>query len=619
MEKDNIFDYIRSHSNIIDIISERMPLKKKGSQWAGICPFHDDHKPSMFVSEQKQLYKCFSCGAGGDIFKFVMEYDKLEFKKATQVIASFYNIPLPKKFSFSQANRIDPYLDMKKMHVWAKDIYHRYLLTAKGGLVGRNYLKKRKLSMSSIKTFEIGLAPDFDFTQGFLLKIINAQNLFQSKELKKSSLFSFSYNRSREFFRNRIIFPIFDEKNEILGFAGRTIGKDEPKYLNVRESPWFKKREILYGLKESYQRISQTKEVYVVEGYLDVIACHAANIPAVAPMGTALTKENILKLKRYAEKIHLLFDGDESGRKATWRTACDLATHSIDGQVYTLPATEDPFDFIQKHSSKEVNDYLQHQGINLYSYLIGKNTDTLSPVEKKRVLDKLIPVYNSITDNMVKNNFGELIDKSFSINLEKWLEKNKTPYQKSNRSNFPQPKKVIPNNLIAKERSFVLFLCNHPYYTKPAASVIPIENFEDNLSQYIYKRLMTLKGEVSFQDVLNLFYSDNQEKVAEYITSNSLKKDSLIENNNKANDKATSRISDKVHIDEDIKKVNQKVQDEFNGRVIILKKEYIHKKKKKINKKIIQAREDDDWERECVLQEERIALYVEEDNLKKYF
>lgn len=616
---DNIFEHIKNKINIVDVIGKRLTLKKKGGEWVGICPFHDDHNPSMFVSIRKQLYKCFSCGAGGDVIKFVMEYDKLSLKDAIKTLAELYNINLPFGFSFRQAEKIDRFLDMKTLNAWAADVCHSYLFKAKGGKPGRNYIKSRCLSKEALKVFKIGYIPDSE--NGFLIQIVTQDDRTRNLPWQKSSLFSSGYRGIRDFFRNRIIFPIHNEKGEVLGFGGRTISNEEPKYLNVRESPWFHKREALYGLKESYAQIIKNKQVYVVEGYLDVIACYEIGIPAVAPLGTAFTPDQLRKLKRYTDKVNLLFDGDTSGKKAAWRSAQDMVALSMDGEVIILPKGVDPFDFIKNNSKEKVNNYFYTMGVNVYSYLVKEvsyNKDKWSPVEKKQALDQLLPIYASISDSMVKKNFGDLIGRAFSLDWEKYQKESRPiaystvgtsvryPNKKfTSSSNDSLKVSSISQNLIKKERSFVLFLCNYPRFLLSARPVIVVEDLEDNLARYIYRKLLNMKENTNFQKILQSFRDDNQEKVAEYVSNQSLKKEYL-----------HTLQSEKV--DDNDKDGVEKIEEDFNTRLVILKWEYLKKRQNRLHDRIFIAGDKGDQEEERKLYEEYAALKVEEDNLKKY-
>lgn len=615
MAESNIFDYIKNRANIVDIIGKRINLKKKGAEWVAICPFHDDHNPSMFVSQKKQLYKCFSCGAGGDVFKFVMEYDKLNFKDAAKYLAGLYNIELPSTFSLQKAKQIDAHLSMKTINVWASEMFHHYLFVAKAAQPARDYIRSRRLSQKALKTFKIGFAPD---RREFLIRLISEQQLFRQVQWQQASVFNAGKYGIREFFRGRIIFPIFNEKNEVLGFGGRTITNEEPKYLNVRESPWFKKREILYGFKESYERMIKTKEVFVVEGYLDVIGCFEAGIPAVAPLGTALTTEQLTKLRRYVEKVNLFFDGDESGKKAAWRSAELMVSLGMDGMVYTLPPGVDPFDFVKKTSPAERESFLVEQGVNIYRYLIDSvrvNDANWSPVEKKQALEKLIPVYHSINDAMVKESFVDLITRAFSVDFKSVLTPPPSPRQTIVTEKYQQPGNVPLTNLARKERKFVLFLCNHPEFIRSARMVINVDSMEDRLAKFIFKKLLGVGENINFQKIVELFRKTGQEQVADFILNESLKSDYQIA---KTEAKMLERDGQAKDLEEEKNRSQDKLQTEFNERAIIIKNEYLKIQRENLNQKIKAARASNEWEKERDFYEQFTALKLEEDKLHEF-
>ena len=336
---------VRRSNDIVDVIREYVPLKRAGKDFKALCPFHAEKTASFQVSPTKQIYKCFGCGKGGNVFSFVMATERLEFPEAVEYLARRAGIQLEKRPEAVARNRSrDMLFDL---NFWAAKVYHRYLLNDPGGQPGRDYLASRGVSEETCLKFRLGYAPDgWDFLvnlsggSGWTLDDFAAAGL---TAVRPSG--SGAYDR----LRNRVIFPIFDVRGRVAGFGGRALGDETPKYLNSPETSVFSKGASLYGLDAAKDGIVRDDRVVVVEGYVDCIMAHQYGVDCVvATLGTALTSQHVSVLRRYTENMVLLFDGDDAGRKAAERSADIFLEQEVDVRVVLLPPDKDPDELLRE-------------------------------------------------------------------------------------------------------------------------------------------------------------------------------------------------------------------------------------------------------------------------------
>lgn len=335
---DNTVDEIKSRCNIVDVIGQVIPLKKTGSNHKGVCPFHNEKTPSFVVSETKQIYTCFGCGATGDAIEFVEKYYNLEFKEAIEKIAGQYGIEI-KSTSPSDGKREELY----EINREAATFFYKAFI--KGNNTGYNYMKKRGIDISTLKKFGVGYA-DSEWDSLY--------NHFKDKgtEVKlliELGLVSESKGKYFDKYRNRIMFPIINTRGKIIGFGGRAIGDDSPKYLNSPESKVFMKKNNLYGINLTRQEIDTEDYAILVEGYMDVISLYESGIRNVcASLGTALTENQAKLLKRYTNNIVLSYDADAAGQTASLRGMDILYKENCKVKVLQVSDGKDPDEFVRK-------------------------------------------------------------------------------------------------------------------------------------------------------------------------------------------------------------------------------------------------------------------------------
>ncbi|HVP36111.1 MAG TPA: DNA primase [Terriglobales bacterium] len=409
---DELINQIREANDIIEVISEYLPLKKKGKSWTALCPFHPEKTPSFSVSQERQIYHCFGCGKGGNVYTFLMEHEKLSFYEALKLLAKRANISLPQKTSDQKTTET---LDQL---FYANQVANEYFLDSlKQSKKAKDYLQTRGFSSEIIEVFSIGYAPaewdgliKFSNEKGLKPEILLSAGLIVEKE-KKTGF----YDR----FRGRVTFPIFNLSQKIVGFGGRIIQeKDEPKYLNSPESPIYHKGKILYGLNLSKDVIRDKKAAVLVEGYIDLISLYQSGITnMVAPLGTSFTQDHARLLSRYAEKVYLLFDSDRAGESAVFRSVDLLFDAGVEMMIVVLPSGEDPDSFVRKYGIKGMAQKLREAKsfIDYKKDSLPAEFNSLSMKEQEGVIKELAETASRIKNQLWKNLFINKASQAFKV------------------------------------------------------------------------------------------------------------------------------------------------------------------------------------------------------------
>lgn len=359
----NIIYKIQQANDIVEVISEHLRLDKKGREYLGLCPFHDDHSPSMHVSPTKQIYKCFACGAGGDVIKFIQTRENLTFPQALKRLADRAGIEYQprqrkKRTDSAAESDIDPQR-LAEINKWAARLFRDCLNDEKTGKTAREYLAQRQINLDSIKIWGLGYAPEkWDFLREKAIKAGICE-----PELVKAGLAVSRQGQSGIYdkFRNRLMFPILDVTGRVTGFGGRTLGDDPAKYMNSPATILFDKSNELFGLYQSRLQIGQTHKAVVVEGYTDVIMAHQNGCKnVVATLGTSFTSGHARILKRYAKNIILVFDSDIAGTEAANRALDVCVKQKIDIKLAFVPEGKDPCDFILTSGPEAFNQVLEN-------------------------------------------------------------------------------------------------------------------------------------------------------------------------------------------------------------------------------------------------------------------
>jgi len=363
-----IVDQIRQTASIVEIVSQYTTLRRRGNKHVGLCPFHSEKDPSFTVDDEKQLFHCFGCGAGGDIFTLVMEKENISFPEALKYLAEKYNIPLPKKREFSpQQQKLEEQLFKINENTLA--FFKKNLFTTKEGEKALEYLKKRDISEEIIQKLKIGYALN---SWDSLLSFFKEKKV-TPKLLEKAGLVLYNQKKDSYYdrFRGRIIFPIFGLTGKVVAFGGRSIVNADPKYLNSPDTPVYSKGRILYGLNFSKESIREKGKVIIVEGYTDFVSLYQAGITnIVASLGTSLTSDQVSQTLRFAPKIIINYDGDSAGKVATSRGISLYFEKASEPEILILPENLDPDSYLRKYGTDKYITHLKKGSIPLIKFLI---------------------------------------------------------------------------------------------------------------------------------------------------------------------------------------------------------------------------------------------------------
>ena len=405
----NVIDQIRDVSDIIDVISREVELKKRGSNYFGICPFHDEKTASFSVAPAKQIYHCFGCGSGGNVFSFLMEYHKISFPESIKMLADWYKIPI--KID-TEANVSEIYTVLYQMNEKALNIFLNNLFHEKGK-PALNYLRNRGINEDTIKKFRLGFS--FDSWN----QIFNAVKTagFNNDQIEKSGLFTRSNKGIFDRFRSRIMIPIFHQSGKIIGFGGRIIGKDDPaKYLNSPETILYKKSNTLYGIHTSKDHIRKEGYAVLVEGYMDYLQLYQAGIkPVLATSGTAFTSSHARLLTGMTNKIIILFDGDEAGAKAAIRSGWEILKNGLEPLIIRPPIDLDPDDWIQNSGIYEIREHLNKPISFINFHLDYFKSQSLEGTERKQYILGIAKEIKAISDIIIRNDLIRLLSEKLKI------------------------------------------------------------------------------------------------------------------------------------------------------------------------------------------------------------
>jgi DNA primase len=348
---DNTLEQVRAASDIVEIIGGYFPLKRAGGNHVALCPFHKEKSPSFNVNPQRQIYHCFGCHAGGDVFKFIQEYEHIGFVDAVKRLAERAGIPLELEDDPRAGEKRREKDALLKVHEQLAKRWHNVLLNDATGQPARDYLQARGVSAEAVEAFRLGFAPgDWEDTVNWA----KAQK-HDPRVMEQAGLVASKDGRQYGRFRARLMFPIHDEQSRVIGFSGRVLEADVKgaKYVNSPETPLFHKSKVIYGLDKARRPIIAAESALICEGQLDTIACHMAGIEnVVAPQGTALTAEHARVLKRYANEVILCFDSDTAGQAAAVRSLDGLLESELAIRVMTVPAPHDPDSFIREQGAE---------------------------------------------------------------------------------------------------------------------------------------------------------------------------------------------------------------------------------------------------------------------------
>lgn len=414
-----LVEEIRSRSDIVDVISGYVKLQRKGSNYVGVCPFHNDRNPSMSVNQPRQMYHCFSCGAGGDVFKFVMDYENLTFPEAMKVLADRAGVELPSQdYSKEARQQADLKVQILEMNKLAAKYYY-YTLRQPAGKQGWDYLTGRKLTEETIRRFGLGYASKYSDD---LYKYLKSKG-YSDQILKESGLVQVNEKQGMyDKFWNRVMFPIMDANNRVIGFGGRVMGDGKPKYLNSPETKIFDKSRNLYGL--NFARKSRKPNIILCEGYMDVIAMHQAGFSqAVASLGTAFTQQQSVILKRYTNEVLLTYDSDDAGVRAAMRAIPILKDAGLTARVINMEPYKDPDEFIKAEGAESFQKRINEAESSFFFELriLERGYNFREPESKTAFFKEVSKKLLEFEAGIERNNYIEAVAERYHLTYEQLL------------------------------------------------------------------------------------------------------------------------------------------------------------------------------------------------------
>lgn len=554
---EEIIEEVRSRNDIVDLISTYVPLKKKGSSYFGLCPFHNEKSPSFSVSRDKQMYYCFGCGAGGNVFTFLMEYENFSFPEAVRYLAERAGMELPQEELNEEARQeMDAKAKLREMNKLSANYFY-YLLHSKRGEKGLAYLKNRGISDETIKRFGLGYA---DIYNDDLYRFLKSKG-YSDEDLKDSALVTIDERRGgSDKFWNRVMFPIMDVNNRVIGFGGRVMGEGSPKYLNSKETRLFDKSRNLYGL--NFARSSRKKDIILCEGYMDVISMHQAGFTnAVAALGTAFTSGHGTLLKRYTENVILSFDSDEAGQRAILRAIPILKEAGLTVRVLDLTPYKDPDEFIKGLGKEALEERIQ-KAMSSFMFQVkvaAQKYDQDDPEEKTKFQHEAAKLLSTIEEPLERKNYIEAVARQYYIaakDLEDLVDyygtsgyamskrQQETPRQQEKRlqkSEAKEEKKKQPQKLL------LTWMVNEPQLFEKLQGIIGPDDFYEQIYHgvaiLLFQQYEDEKAVIPGK-ILNQYTDlDDQKKIAELFNT-TLKISPSPEDQNKALNDIVRRVKE---------------------------------------------------------------------------
>jgi DNA primase len=509
---------IRERINIVDLVSNYVNIKRIGKNYVGLCPFHSEKTPSFNVSEDKQMFYCFGCGVGGNVFTFLMKYENISFLEAAKSLAEKAGVSI---------NIINHYENKGKSRLFEinekiAEYFHNILLNDKEGDKARDYLKKRGISKDIILEYKLGFSKN---SRDDLLKYIKKENI-ELDIVKKLGLIMEKDKAFYSFFRGRLIFPIFNIMGKIIGFGGRVLDDVLPKYINSCESSIYSKSNSLYGINIAKDYIRKKGFSIIVEGYFDLISLHKYGFKnSVATLGTALTSNHIKILKRYSNNVIGIFDGDRAGISAIERSVPLFLNEEMQAKVIILPQGMDPDEFVNKVGDKKLADMIA-TAIPIISFIITrkiKNSDISSIEGRTKLVKELIPIIESIKSPIERHLYVKMLGENIDVNEEVILNELKGFYKKEKRGNID----IINNPYPDAEDSLLKLIIRNPSFIKEIESSQVILDFESKERINILKYLLDYYNKYGIIDILAIIDLIKEESLKLILTKLSISEDSL--------------------------------------------------------------------------------------------
>ncbi len=485
----DVREEIRQKLDLAALAGEYIPrLERAGSRLKGLCPFHTEKTPSFFIHPERQMYHCFGCGEGGDVFDFIMKMESLSFPEAIERLAAKAGVTVARA---PMTGRDKERQAAKEAIALTARFYHAFLGSQDpAAKAARQYLERRRVSAGMIERFALGYAPG----GGRLLKGLAGKGVAPEAALTAGvAVRPASGGAAREYFFNRVIFPIRDARGEVVAFGGRVLGEGEPKYLNSADSPFFSKRRVLYGLWEGLKALREAKSALLMEGYLDVIAAHEFGFEnTVAPLGTAFASEHAQLLKRYVASVTIVFDSDAAGTKASLRAAESLIEAGLAVKIAQVPSEKDPDEFLRARGPQAFREVLAHARdfVDFKVDVLSQGRAALSPEEKAAISREIIASINRSPDEVLKDEWTRRLSQRLSVSEEAVRREAGRAARRASANPSPAaPAVAVAASPLDPDRSILLFILQEP---KLAEGLRPAD-FATEPARRLWEELAKLK------------------------------------------------------------------------------------------------------------------------------
>jgi DNA primase len=511
---------IRDRSSILEIVSDYVNLKKTGKNHKGLCPFHSEKTPSFMVNEEKQIFHCFGCGAGGDVFTFLMKVGHFSFPQAVEELAKRYGVRLPpQEISPAKKKEMDKREILFQINQMASEYFHDILSRHREGEEGRRYFSRRGVSEKIIQEHRLGYS--LERWDGLVQHL---QEKKVSLELARELGLIFPKKRAGWYdaFRGRVLFPIFDLHQRVVGFGGRLIREGEPKYLNSPESSAYHKGEILYGLQVAKGYIPEKDCVIIAEGYFDLLTLHQFGLKhSVATLGTALTAHHIHILKRYTKNLIIVFDADQAGIQANLRALPLFLEEEVSGKTIILPKDEDPDGFLRKENLEEFEKRVIHAVplIDFFFEQLIKTHDTKSIDGKVKVAEEGMALIDKIPNKIRKNFYTKALAERLDLPESLLMEKLRSFPKDRPKSEEDLKKQPVERSFPKSEEMVVRLMIHHPELIPTITEEGILREFESPILQRMAENLEAIyqkRRKLDMTEALGSFEEDLKERLCKF-------------------------------------------------------------------------------------------------------
>lgn len=511
--EDEKINQIREAVDIVDLIGEYVQLKKQGRNYFGLCPFHGENSPSFSVSTEKQIFHCFGCGAGGNIFTFLMDIEGYSFVESAKVLAEKGNVPLDVEINkdSKRSNMPAGSQQMVEAHDLLRKFYHHLLVNTKEGQDALEYLLKRGFTEETIEKFQIGYSLNsWDFVSKFLLK-----RGFPAEYMEQAGLIIYREKDESYFdrFRNRVMFPIMDHQGNTIAFSGRAMGDDEPKYLNSPETPIFNKSKTLYNFHHARPHIRKKEQVVIFEGFADCISAVGAGVEnAVATMGTALTDQHIQLLKRNTDQILICYDSDSAGLNAANRAVNMLQDHEFSVKVALMPDNLDPDDYIKEFGEKSfvsevIGASLTYMAFKMHYLRRGKNVNNEG--DRIQYIEEVLKEISRLPNAVERDHYLRQLSSEFSLSLDALEQQQRQVFfTERKKGALPQP---AAQKKMALQYEHKLKPAHHNAETKLIAHMLKSRDMTFKIQQLLGQTVFHVDEHQAIITYLYAFYEDGHE------------------------------------------------------------------------------------------------------------